>query len=223
MTHLSNYLFYIVPIAGIIPFLASLTIFFQPPARRERYLRHFSVFLLVNCLMDTATNISALNAADNVFLNNLVQMFVIAFQIYLLREIVQGAKAKKVFLYFLLTYLLLSLTNFFLVQKTGVFNTMTFSLGSLFIVSACIYYFWELFQLRSFVNLVRQPAFWICSGLLFYYACSFPLTSLLNFIHALPKVILQNLFIIFILLNIFLYLSFTIAFLCRLKTRRSMP
>ena len=223
MTHLSNYLFYIVPIAGIFPFLASLTIFFQPPGRSDNYLRYFSVFLFVNCLMDTATNYLALQTVDNVFLNNLVQMFVIAFHIYLLREIVQGAKAKKVFLYFLLTYLLLSLTNFFLVQKTGVFNTMTYSLGSLLVVSACIYYFWELFQLRNFVNLVKQPAFWICSGLLFYYACSFPLTSLLNFIHALPKVILQNLFIIFILLNIFLYLSFTIAFLCRLKTRKSMP
>ena len=223
MTHLSNYLFYIVPIAGIFPFLASLTIFFQPPGRKERYLRYFSFFLFVNCLMDTATNMIAVTGADNVFLNNLVQMFTIAFQIYLLREIVQGAKAKKTFLYFLLTYLLLSLINFFLVQKTGVFNTLTYSLGSLLIVSGCIYYFWELFQFRSFVNLVRQPAFWICSGLLFYYVCNFPLTSLLNFIHALPKVILQNLFIIFILLNIFLYLSFTIAFLCRLKTRKSMP
>jgi hypothetical protein len=136
---------------------------------------------------------------------------------------VRGRKAKKVFLYFFLIYLLLSLANFFLVQKTSVFNTMTYSLGSLLIVSACIYYFWELFQSRSFVNLVRQPSFWICSGLLFYYVCNFPLTSLLNFIHALPNVILQNLFIIFLFLNIFLYLSFTIAYLCRLKIRKSMP
>lgn len=223
MTHLSNFLFYIVPIAAIVPFLASLTIFFQRPPHHERYLLYFSGFLFINCVMDTATNLSALNNVDNVFLNNLAQMFVIAFQLYLLREIIYGTKAKKAFFYFLLIYLLLSIANFFLVQKAAVFNTMTYSLGSLLIVSACIYYFWEIFQSRSFVNLVRQPAFWICSGLLFFYACSFPLTSLLNFIHALPQVILQNLFIIFILLNIFLYLSFTIAFLCRLKTRKSMP
>lgn len=219
--HISNYLFYILPIASAIPFLASLTLFFQPTS--ERYLKHFSIFLFINCLMDTITDISAMNTINNIFFNNLVQMFVLSFQLYLLREIVRGRKAKKVFLYFLLTYLLLSLANFFLVQKTSVFNTLTYSLGSLLIVSACIYYFWELFQSRSFVNLVRQPSFWICSGLLFYYVCSFPLTSLLNFIHALPNVILQNLFIIFLFLNIFLYLSFTIAFLCRLKIRKSMP
>ena len=220
MTHLSNYLFYIVPIAAAFPFLASLTLFFQPAT--ERYLKYFSVFLLINCLMDTATNISALHQVNNVFFNNVVQMFVIAFELYLVREIVQGRKAKNVFLYFLIIYMLLSLANFFLVQKTSVFNTMTYCLGCLLIVSACIYYFWELFQLRYSVNLLRQPSFWICSGLLFFYACSFPMQGLLNFINSLPQVIIQNLFSIFILLNISLYLSFTIAFLCRLKTRKSM-
>lgn len=221
MAHLSDYLFYILPIASAIPFLASLTIFLQPAS--ERYLRHFSLFLFVNCLIDTATDISAMHQINNLFLVNLQSMVVLSFQIYLVREIVRGRKAKKVFLYFLLVYLLLSLANFFLVQKTIVFNTMTYSLGCLLIVSACIYYFWELFQSRYSVSLLRQPPFWICSGLLFYYTCSFPLQSLQNFIHALPNVILQNLLIIFILLNCFLYLSFTIAYLCRLKIRKSMP
>lgn len=148
-----HYLFYIVPVAAIIPFLASLTVFFQPPS--ERYLKYFSIFLFFNCLMDTATNISALHNVNNIFFNNLVQMFVMAFHLYLLREIVHGEKAKKTFFYFLLGYLLLSLLNFFLVQKTAVFNTITSSFGSLLIVSGCIYYFWELFQQRFFVNCVH--------------------------------------------------------------------
>jgi hypothetical protein len=219
---MSHYLFYISPIAALIAFLASLTIFFQP-APREPYLKYFSAFLFVNFFMDAITDILAMNNVNNVFFGNLVQMFVISFQLYLVREIVHGRKAKKVFLYFLFSYLLLSLMNFFLIQKITVFNTMTLSIGSLLIVSATIYYFWELFQLRYSVNLLRQPSFWICSGLLFYYTCSFPIQSLLNFINALPNIVLQNLLIIFILLNIFLYLSFTIAFLCRLKTRKSMP
>lgn len=221
MTHLSDYFFYILPIASAIPFLASLTIFLQPSP--ERYLKQFSFFLFINCILEIVTNLMAMNNINNLFLINLMSMVVLAFQLYLVQEIVRGRKAKKVFLYSLLTYLLLSLANFFLVQKTSVFNTITYCLGCLLIVSACIYYFWELFQSRYFVNLLRQPSFWICSGLLFYYACSFPVQSLQNFFNALPKVILQNLFIIFILLNIFLYLSFTIAFLCRLKTRKSMP
>jgi hypothetical protein len=220
MPPLPNYLFFITPIFAAILFLVSLTVFFKPPA--ERYLIYFSVFLFINCLFETATNLSAMSHIDNIFLNNVVQMVVIAFELYLLRAIVHGRKAKKVFLFFIFIYSLLSLLNFFLVQKTGVLNTMTYCLGCLLIVAACIYYFWELFQFKYSVSLVRQPAFWICSGLLFYYACSFPLYGLLNFVNALPRVILQNLMSILIFLNISLYLSFTIAFLCRLKTRKSM-
>lgn len=215
-----HYLFFIVPVAAIFPFLASLTIFIQRPY--QPYLLYFCIFLFVNCIFDIATNMSAMSAVNNVFFNNLSQMVVMGFHLYLMREILHRQKAKRTFLYFLFAYLLLSLLNLFLVQKTAVFNSITVSFGSLFIVSACIYYFWELFQQRTFVNLIRQPAFWIASGMLFYYAVSFPLQSLLNFITDLSGTTLVNLFIIFILLNIFLYLSFTIAFLCRLKIRKSM-
>jgi hypothetical protein len=98
---------------------------------------------------------------------------------------------------------------------------MTYSLGSLLIVTGCIYYFWELFQQKNSVDLIRQPPFWICSGLLFYYCCTLPVFGLTNFITNLPQVILQNLLAIVIVINICLYLSFTIAFLCRLKIKRS--
>jgi hypothetical protein len=96
---------------------------------------------------------------------------------------------------------------------------MTYTSGCVLIVITSIYYFWETFQQKNSVNLIREPAFWICSGLLFYFTCTFPLNGLLNFVSALPQVIVQNLFQIYILLTIFLYLSFTIAYLCRLKVK----
>jgi len=215
---LSNYLFYISPIAAFITFLASLT----RPAPDEPWLKVFSAFLFINFLLDSTLDFMAMHNFNNVLFGNLVDMFVFSFYLYLVRRIVQGRKAKYVFRYFQIFYICASVINLFLVQKTVAFNTMTYCFGCLLIVSSCIYYFWELFQLRSSVNLLRQPSFWICSGLLFFYACSFPMQGLLNFINAMPKLIIQNLLIIFILLNSFLYLSFTIAFLCRLKTRKSM-
>ncbi len=104
------------------------------------------------------------------------------------------------------------------------FHTMTYCLGCLLIVIFCIYYFWELFQAPNSINLTRQPAFWICSGLLFYYACTFPIYGMLNFIDpAHPDMSLANkLVTMSTFIYIFLFLSFTIAFLCRLKTRKSM-
>jgi hypothetical protein len=125
-------------------------------------------------------------------------------------------------LVFLILYPVLFLMNFLLVQHSSEFQSMTYALGCLLIVICCIYYFWELFQQKASVQLTRQPAFWICSGLLFYYACTFPLLGLINFVGSFPKIIIQNLFQILNILNVFLYLSFTIAFLCRLKIRKSM-
>ncbi len=59
-----------------------------------------------------------------------------------------------------------ALLNIYFVQ-VNVFPPTTYSLGCLLIVGICIYYFYELFHLPSSVNLLREPAFWICTGLLF--------------------------------------------------------
>jgi hypothetical protein len=98
---------------------------------------------------------------------------------------------------------------------------MTYALGCLLIAVICIYYFFELFQMSHSINLIRQPAFWICSGLLFFYCCSFPLYGLLNFLKKVPDFIRESIGVIILLLNVFLYSSFTIAFLCRIRGRNS--
>jgi len=220
MAPLSNYLFYITPIGAVIAFLASLTVFFFPGG--ERYLKHFSLFLFVNACFDIATAYTALNAVNNVLIVNLNAMIVICYYLFLLRQIVHGRKAKAGILIFLAMYFLLSVTNIFLVQKTGVFNSITYTLGCLQIVATSIYFFWELFQQPYSGPLGRQPAFWICSGLLFYYTCTLPVYGTINLLKVLPKVIRENLLTILVSLTILLYLSFTIAFLCRFKTRKSM-
>jgi hypothetical protein len=220
MSHLPDYLFFIVPIATAIAFLASLTIFFQPAG--QQYLKYLSIFLFVNFLMESVLGYTSYLRINNVWLNNIDTLLTISFQLYVLREISASRKAKKVLLFIFLLYPVVAILNIFLVQHFRNFHTMTYSLGSLLIVTGCIYYFWELFQQKKSVDLIRQPPFWICSGLLFYYCCTFPLFGLTNFISSLPLVILQNLLTILIVINICLYLSFTIAFLCRLKIKRSM-
>ena len=121
----------------------------------------------------------------------------------------------------MLGYPVIAFLNFFLIQKVAVFNTMTYSLGCLLIVTFCIYYFFELFQLPHSIILSKEPNFWICSGLLFYFSCTFPVFGLLNFFSAPSKTIVQTVTIISNLLDVLLYSSFTIAFLCRIKIKRS--
>lgn len=215
-----SYLFYTGLIAEAICLLISLIVFFQPDA--ERYLKYLSCFLFVNLLFDIDTSYTAFYHIENVAINNLGTLVVISFELYLLRAIIAGKRAKKVFLYIFLLYPVVALLNIFLLQHIGNFHTMTYCLGALLIITGCIYYFWELFQQKAYVDLVRQPAFWICSGLLFYYACTFAIYGLIPFLTNLPRNVIETLLKILVIMDVCLYSSFTIAFLCRLKTKRSM-
>ncbi|MBS1661281.1 MAG: hypothetical protein JST68_09550 [Bacteroidetes bacterium] len=196
-----------------------MTIFFRPA--KEPYLKYLSIFLLINFLMEAGLGFLALSAINNVFLNNIETLLVVSFDLFLVREIVVRKSAKTVFIYVLTCYPLFALIDIFFIQP-GLFHTISYGLGCLLVVAACMYYFWELFQQRSSPDLVRQPAFWICSGLLFFYTCTFPIYGFTKLMQALPTAIIENLVAIFVLLNILLYLSFTIAYLCRLKTWTSM-
>jgi hypothetical protein len=219
--YLETYLYYFSPVFAAIAFFASLTIWFFP-AGAQRFLKVLSLFLLVDLATETVSAYQAKHIINNLFFGNFVTMLQFSFYLYLVREIIRRPKAKKVLLYCLIIYPAIFIVNVMLVQGSGVFHSMTYALGCLLIVISCVYYFFELFQQTYSVNLGRQPGFWICSGLLFFYTCTFPLYGATNLLNRLPKVILLNLLFILVLLNILLYLSFTIAFLCRLKTRNSM-
>src|ERR1700734_2864201 len=121
--YIPNYLFYFIPIAAAIPFLASLTIFLRPDG--ERYLKYFSIFLFVNFVLEAINSYTSYYHINNVLLNNIESLLVISFELYLLREVVASRKAKKVLLYSFFIYLVLAIVNILLVQTSGNFNTMT--------------------------------------------------------------------------------------------------
>jgi len=216
---MSLLLYFLIPISAGIAFLFSLASFLQRPV--PLYLRLFPFYLLLDCMMEVLADYKAMKIENNLLLSSLSALFAFCFYIYVVRGFVQRQKARRILSYFLIIIPLVFAINIFLVQKSSVFQSMTNSLGSLLVVAACIYYFWELFQQSTYIKLGREPAFWICSGLLFYYACSFPIYGLINFITTEIGMI-KVLAIILDSVNIFLYLSFIIAFLCRLKIKKSL-
>ncbi|HXB34006.1 MAG TPA: hypothetical protein VNV35_11320 [Puia sp.] len=210
-------LFYLVPVFCGIAFLASLDIYFRPPV--ESYFRVFSFYLLYDFISQTYGDYQALHHQNTILYSDLTTLVSSCFYIYLMRVIIRSRKAKLILLYCLIAFPLISAINIFLVQNSGVFQTMTYSLGCLLIVGACIYYFWELFQSKKYINLAREPTFWICSGLLFFYTCLFPVYGLINYIGT-DKAVIQVILVVLDFVGILLYLSFTIAFLCRLRPTR---
>ena len=202
-----------------ICFLASLALFLQGGI--PKYLKTFPFFLLVTIIIEIVGKILAKAKVDVTQMYNVFTSFEFIFYFYILGSIIYNVKAKKILLVLIAVYPVLVLVNMIFFQK-NTFHTTTYSLGCLLIVAACIYYFLELFQSTHSVNLIREPAFWICSGLLFFYTCSFPMVGLWNHLPGLPRIILKNLNTVMQFLNVLLYSLFSIAFLCRIGIQKKV-
>lgn len=203
----------------IICLLASFTLFFQ--ASIPRYLKTFPFFLAFTIIVE----ITGFLLRKHLFTVNLLYCFFTAFEfvyyLLIIKYIIFNQKAKRTISWILAVYPVLVIINIFFIQP-GTFHTITYSLGCLLVVAACIYYFFEVFRSTHSVNLVKEPAFWLCTGLLFFYCCTLPLFGLWNHLHGLPKILIKNLRGIQTVLNILLYSLFSIAFLCRIKFRSSL-
>jgi len=203
----------------IISFLASLTAFFQKGT--QLYLRLFPLFLLVTIAVELFATWLSGHKRSTTILYNFFSSVEFLFYMYVLREIIRSPQVRKIIFHIAWINLLLGVGNTLFIFKTGSYNSVTYALGCLLIAIICIFFFFELFQSTSSINLIRLPAFWICAGLLFYYTCSFPIYGLFNFLRRVPDFLRKNIQVILLLLNVFLYSSFTIAFLCRIRVRNS--
>jgi hypothetical protein len=214
----STYIVYSIAISILAAFFAN-----YKKKSNNLYLNVFPIFLLISFLIEIIGEVRNNKGLNTLIIYNFFGIIEFTFYIWMIREIIKVDKIKKLLLYLLICYPLAAFVNIFFIQGMNHFASITYSLGCLLIVLLCIYYFFELFQSPNSVNLLRQPAFWICSGLLFFYCCSFPIFGLSNFLTLLPKVFIRNIRTIIILLNIFLYSMFTLAFLCRFRTMKSSP
>ena len=207
-------------IPAAIAFLSSLTIYLRRD--RETYLRFFPLFLLIVCTQEAISGYrQSIHILNNLFYYNPYTILVCCFYFLTVYWIIRSKKVKRIILVILFLYPLIAAINILFLQKADSFHSITYSLGGLIIVALCVYYFFELFQAPANASLLRQPSFWICSGLLFYYSCSFPLYGFNNLLASASLTVIKNLIFVFQILDVLLYLSFTIAFLCRLRVRKS--
>jgi hypothetical protein len=163
----------------------------------------------------------SLHAIHNATLYNAYSIFEFLFYFFTLREIIVNKKIKILILILMIIYPLVPLLNILYFYSGNDFHSKTYAVGCILIVAFCIVYFVELFQLPKAPKLKNEPAFWICTAILFNYVCTFPFWGLVNFMNEAPMIVINNLMTILMIINILSYLLFTIAFLCRIKIRKS--
>ena len=203
----------------LIAFLASFLYFIYD--KKNKPLKLFGIFLFISFIIELTNLYLSLKNISNVLLYDFFTTFEFIFYIFIIREFLHHTLAKKIYLFIIYSYLIAALVNIFLIQGIHKFHTITYALGCLIIVFCCAYYFLETLLKPTPVTLVRMPDFWICSGLLFFYAVSFPIYGFTNFVMSLPGAFLRNFNLFIQILNIILYTMFSIAFLCRFKVTKS--
>ena len=174
----------------VLSFLLSLFYFFKQT--KPNRLAFFTLFLLATVLVELSANYLSSKNISNIPLYNIFTTVEFIFYIYAIRQFIQRPLAKKILLYTIVAYGLAAFINIFLIQGIMVFHTITYAIGCLVIVFCAVYYFYETLFRPTPVTLVRMPDFWICSGLLFYYAVSFPIYGFTNFVMSLPHTLLKN-------------------------------
>ncbi|MDE3236621.1 MAG: hypothetical protein KGO81_11750 [Bacteroidota bacterium] len=211
------------PIISLISLLISLIIgiYSAPSHNKKLYTKVFPGFLFISLLVEIISVYRNWKHLNTIFIYNIFTVIEFSFYLWLIFEIINKKRAKKIIGFAIGFYFITAAINIFFIQGLHHFHTLTYSLGCLLIVAACIYYFYELFERPHFINLLKEPPFWICTGLMFFYTCSFPIYGLSNLLLSLPKIFIKNIGTFIILLNVFLYTMFTIAFLCKIKVRKS--
>ncbi len=212
-------IFDLIPIiVGFIAIIFSSILLFNKST--PIYLKAFSPFSIIDTLVSILTTYLASKSIHTIPIENALTTFEFCFYIWVLRSIINNLLIKKLSLFFLFGLPIMVVLNVFLIQGYNSFHTLTYSIGSLIIISLSIYYFFELFQTQYAIWLAKEPGFWIASGLLFYYSVSFPLFVSLNLMKHFPVTLGNVIGIICSLMNFILYSLFCISFICKIQIKK---
>lgn len=185
------------------------------------YVKAFIPFLLISLILEVFTTKMALKGSSTTDIYNLSTILEICFYLWVLSQLIENKMMRIGIIICQIIYTIISFIDIYTSRNLDRFHSITYSVGGLFIVFFTIVFFYQLFAKPKAIFLTKEPPFWICTGLLLFYSVTFPFFAFVNYMSSFPTIITNNLLYILIVLNVFLYLLFSIAFLCRIKIKKS--
>jgi hypothetical protein len=187
----------------------------------------FIPFLLLTVFVEFIGYLSVIYAVQdkNYWIYNIFTTVEFIFYAYLFEQYFKLPFLKKVAKYFIPLIIVFSIVNFIFIQGTEHFHTYTLLFGSFFLVLFCCCYFYEwVLPEQINQNLLKQPFFWVCVGLLLFYLGSVIINALYEYLRSSDMV--EEGKHIYGLINrsliVVLYSSFSISFiLCRNNRKNS--
>ncbi len=206
-----------------LSFVCCLTSFYLESSIRHTFLRWFAPFLFATALVETIAFEMATRSIPNVWLYNYFSAIEFNFYFLFFYQLLRGVLVRRIVLITVVVYPILAFTNiiFFQGRNGAELHTYTVMLGAILVIIYCMLFFYQVLRYPGTESLTRIPAFWITTGLLFFYACTFATISLTNYFidmryySGILDTILQ-------FANVFLYILISIGLLCKVKVRKSL-
>lgn len=194
-----------------LSFLSSLIVYSKK--NLPLYIRLFPLFILAQIVSGYLLIWEAWLFRSNQDLYNLWSILVFTFFLFVLSQIGYSSKMKRITFSAACFYPTVAIINIWF-QGVKKFSTLNFDLGSILIIVFVSGYYYELYRFPRYTKLLAQPNFWICTGLLFFYATTFPVFAVVNFVTDFPRAFLDAMGLILYIAYDALCLFFTIAFIC---------
>ena len=211
----------------LIPLLASavlsLRAFYQgwsPP------FRFFSVFLVIACFTEwfSLAWVRWLYKTEfwefpqsNYWLYGLYFMVGFPFLMYFLTRLSQYTLSKKIGYLLVSVYFIFSFINYFFIQTLHEINTYNLILASISFIVLAALFFRHLLNKKEIIKLSDTAEVWIAAATFIYYLGATPLNMSLHYLTINNETTALILLNITYTLNILLYTSYAIAFLCKPK------
>jgi hypothetical protein len=188
----------------------------QPPL-----LKWFVPFLILTVIVEAIGTVTSWHKITNLWIFNFFTCFEFLFYSYIYLHLIKAPKWKKAIQYALVIYPILFLTNIFFVEGFFRFHTITYRIGSVMVVCWCYLYFRQFMQSPGYTSVLRNPVFWISTGLLFFYTGFFFYMSA-GYILLYTKLRVNRIIweVISGTLNTLLYGCFLISFLCQVSMKK---
>ncbi|TDO28564.1 hypothetical protein BC659_0639 [Sediminibacterium goheungense] len=183
------------------------------------YLRTIPLLLLLSLSVELVARYYRVRSINNLWLVNLYSVIELCYFAYTLYLILR----KTFVLRLMVLIACCCLIDIFLVHGLKTFHTYSYTFSVLIIVYVCIYYYYHTFKEAQVDNLLKEPSFWIVTGLLVFYATSLSVAGVFNFIATLPKEMIRLTRSIILFVNGVFYIILIIAFVCQINTRKSIP
>ena len=135
-------------------------------------------------------------------------------------SVIISSNKKKLIIVSIPIVVAINLMNLFVYQQYKSLTTYAFLLAAFLFTVWSIFYFFQLFKSNDGENPAHIPAFWICTGILFFYAGTFFQMGFTNMIYKHNPDLAKKLYVINHLLNCVLYGMITYGFICQSKYRK---